>query len=108
MKLNTIRCAVVAFLLSSGGAVANEIHYLSVEGDGVLMAMQGASDQQIYIDTENCGQSSVFKLLSSHANYDALSGALLTYYFAGREDVTITVSGCSGDKPVIVGIDADS
>lgn len=99
--LLSILCLVFSCKLFAATSVAGELHFLEFNDAGIDMALRGQEVGQINHDPEECGSTFVFRLLSTHANYEALSGVLLTYYYS-KHPLSITVAGCSGTMPVAV------
>lgn len=88
-------------------STAGEIHFLDFNGAGIDMALRNQDVGQVAHDPEECGSTFVFRLLSTHSNYEALSGVLLMNYYS-KHPISVTVTGCSSDMPVVVQIESTS
>ena len=97
---------VFASMANAALTPVGKISYLEFNGSNITIALIAADSSQITSDPDSCGENKKFALLSTHTNYDALAGVLLTYYYEGREDITLDLSGCDGTSPVITQINA--
>lgn len=80
---------------------AGKVHYLEFQEDGVTVAVKKTDLTQVKADPDNCGNDMFFVLHSTHANYKAMAGSLLTYHLVAREDIKLELSGCQGTYPKI-------
>lgn len=102
--INSLLVIVGLLVVSTANAVntgSGEIHYLNFQGTNITVAIKAANQAQIVADPDSCGENDRFVLLATHTNYDALAGALLTYYYDGRSDVNFNLVGCDGTFPTI-------
>lgn len=107
-KMSVAILLIIAALKSfAATSTIGELHFLSFNETGIDLALRSSETGQIAHDPEECGSTHIFRLTSSHPNYDALSGVLLTYYYSKRP-VAITVSGCSASMPNIVKFESSS
>lgn len=95
------------FCVGASTSSAGVLHFIEFNDAGIDIALRNDDVGQVSHDPEECGSNFVFRLLSSHANYEALSGVLLTYYYS-KHPVSVTVTGCSSDMPVVVQIESVS
>ena len=86
---------------------AGKISYIDVHADAIQIALENTEGLHLESDPENCGNPKIYTLQTSHASFDALAGALLTYYYEGRDTISLEISGCHLDSPVITKLQAN-
>lgn len=104
--LAIVGLSLLASTASAALTPVGKLSYLVFNGNNITVSMTAPDSSQITSDPGLCGEDKKFVLLATHANYEALAGVLLTYYYEGREDIALDLSGCSGTSPAISQINA--
>lgn len=110
MKLGKMLFFLVSLSSAHVGAQtvsSGQISFLSFNTNSVEVSVVGLDGVNLTDTSQHCVNEKVFSLAKSHANYEALSAALLTYFHQKRQDVTLTLLGCRGEYPEITQVSAD-